>query len=442
MPGSQRLLAACLDRANCARHPMTQSNPVSPGLLSPWQRYRRLSLGVRILIWMVIGIAAGAIFGERATVLAPIGDLFIRLLIMAAVPLVFFNLVAGLSSLSGLDSLGRLGGRIVSFYLSTMILAMVLGLVTMNILQPGVGMTLKADPAADVGTVPKITEVIMDLVPQNVFRAFADGKVSQVVIFALLLGIASLMLPAEKRAPLQRAFDALASLLRQLVELILRAGPLGIGALAASTVGQYGSSLFGPLSRFIGGVWAAQAIMAVIYLALLYGFTRIKPLDFLRRSGPLYATTAATCSTLASIVVAMDIADRRFQVPKSVYGFTMPLGAQFNKDGTAIFLAGILLFTAQAAGVQFSLAQQAMIVLVGLLLVEGSGGIPGGGIVIAFIFVKAFNLPLEIAAIVAGVYRLIDMGSTTMNCMGDLVGTVIVAHHEQSTPPKTDTPAT
>jgi Na+/H+-dicarboxylate symporter len=407
---------------------MTLHSPA--GNNSLWQRYRRLSVGIRILIWMVLGVIAGVIFGERATVVAPIGEMFIRLLIMAAVPLVFFNLVAGLTALSDLRSLGRLGARIMTFYLSTMVLALVLGLVAMNLLKPGVGMTLKGDASAAVGTVPKLADVIMDLVPQNIFKAFADGKVSQIVVFAVLLGIAALMLPAEKRAALQRMFDVLASLLRKLVEFILRAGPLGIGALAASTVGQYGAGLFGPLSKFIGGVWGAQALMAVIYLALLYAFTRIKPLDFLKRSGPLYATTAATCSTLASIVVAMDIAEKRFNIPKSIYSFTLPLGAQVNKDGTAIFLSAILLFTAQAAGVNFDWGQQVMIILVGLLLVEGSSGIPGGGLVIAFIFVKAFNLPLEIAAIVAGVYRLIDMGSTTMNCMGDLVGTALVAHFE------------
>jgi Na+/H+-dicarboxylate symporter len=311
-----------------------------------------------------------------------------------------------------------------------MILALVLGLVAMNLLKPGVGMTLKGEAALTVGAVPKIADVIMDLVPQNIFKAFADGKVSQIVVFAVLLGIAALMLPGDKRVALQQIFDAVAALLRKLVELILKAGPLGIGALAASTVGQYGGSLFGPLAKFIGGVWAAQAVMAIIYLALLYAFTRQKPLVFLQKSGPLYATAAATCSTLASIVVAMDLAEKRFHIPKAVYSFTLPLGAQFNKDGTAIFLSAILLFTAQAVGVDFDFTQQITIVMVGLLLVEGSGGIPGGGLVTALIFVKAFNLPLEIAGIVAGVYRIIDMGSTTMNCMGDLVGTTIVAHFE------------
>lgn len=407
---------------------MTTAVPAQP--LSAWQRYRRMSLGIRILIWMLLGAVAGAIFGERAQVVAPIGDLFIRLLVLAAVPLVFFNLLSGLTSLSDVRSVGRLGARIMVFYFSTMLIALVLGLAAMHLLQPGVGMTLRQAATGPVGEMPRVIDVLMDLVPQNIFRAFVDAKVSQLVVFAVLLGIAALHLPLEKRQRLQRMFDAVSSLLRELVGIIMKAGPLGIAALAAVTVGRYGSSLFGPLSLYIGGVWCAQMVFAAVYLGLLYLLTRIGPLDFLRRSGPLYATTTATCSTLASIVVAMEIAAKRFRVPEGVYAFTMPLGAQVNKGGTSIFLTSVLLFTAQAAGVDFTLGQQATIVLVGLLLVEGSGGIPGGGLVIAFIFVKAFNLPLEIVAIIAGIYRLVDMGNTTINCMGDLVGTVVVAHYE------------
>jgi Na+/H+-dicarboxylate symporter len=223
----------------------------------------------------------------------------------------------------------------------------------------------------------------------------------------------------------------LAELLRKLVDLIMRFGPIGIGALTAATVGEYGAQVFGPLAAFIGGVWGAQAIMVVIYLSVLFLFTRMRPLDFLQRTGPLYATAAATCSSLASLVVALEVAGERMKLPESIYTFTLPLGAQLNKDGTSIMLSGVLLFTAQAAGVEFDLGSLVTILLVGLILSEGSGGIPGGGLVVALIFVQAFHLPLEIAVIVGGIYRLIDMGSTTINVMGDMVGTTIVSHSEE-----------
>ena len=256
------------------------------------------------------------------------------------------------------------------------------------------------------------------------------------VVFAVFLGIATLLLPQKPRQILQKAFDVLAELLRKLVGLIMYFGPIGIGALMASTAGQYGSDIFGPLALFIGGVWASQAIMVVIYMILLILIARQSPLTFLKQTASLYATTAATCSSLASLTVSLDVAEQRMKLPRSIYSFTLPMGAQINKDGTSIMLAGVLLFTAQAAGVEFSLGSQVTIVLIGLLLSTGSGGIPGGGLVVALIFVKAFNLPLEIAVIVGGIYRLIDMGGTTINCMGDMVGTVIITHSEKALEPK------
>jgi len=169
-------------------------------------------------------------------------------------------------------------------------------------------------------------------------------------------------------------------------------------------------------------------------MTLLVLFTERRPWSFLKDTGPLWATTVATTSSLASLSVALEMAEK-IKLPRSVYSFTLPLGAQINKDGTSIMLSAVLVFTAQAAGVDFTLTQMATILLVGLLLSEGSGGIPGGGLVIALIFVQAFNLPLEVAAIVGGIYRLVDMGNTTTNVMGDMVGTAIVSHSEASNLP-------
>jgi len=395
-----------------------------------YQRYRRLSLGVKILIFMVVGGVAGIIAGERAQVVQPLGDLFIRLLMMAVIPLIFFNLLAGLTSLTDLKDLGRLGGKIIIFYLTTTVVALTVGLTVANVLKPGVGMQITEQVDPSFGEAPRVMDVLLGLIPDNVFHAFASGNVSQVVVFAIFLGVATLMLPDDSRSALQRGYGILAELFRKLVGIVLYFGPIGIGALAASTVGQYGAAIFGPLSLFIGGVWGAQLTMVVFYMILLLVFAKYSPAKFLRQTGPLYATTVATCSSLASLAVAFDVAEKRMRLPRSVYSFTLPLGAQLNKDGTSIMLAAVLMFTAQAAGVEFSLVSQITIVLIGLVLSEGSGGIPGGGFVVALIFVQAFNLPLEIAAIVGGIYRLIDMGNTTTNCMGDMVGTTIVAHSE------------
>lgn len=397
---------------------------------SLYSKYRELSLGVKILIWLVIGIGVGIVFGERAIVVQPLGDLFIRLLLMAAIPLVFFNLIAGITSLADIRVLGRFGIRTMAFYLTTTCTALAIGLVTAHVLAPGVGMQLTDAPEESFGEVPDIVEVVLELFPSNVFYAFSSGNVAQVVVFAIFLGVTTLMLPADKKEQLQNAFSTAAELLRELVRLVLYFAPIGVAALAAAMVGEYGNAIFGPLAKFIGSVWLAQLFMMAFYMLVLLLIARRSPIAWLKATAPLYATTAATCSSLASLVVSMNIAEKQLKIPDEIYSFTLPLGAQLNKDGTSIMLVTVLLFTAQAAGVEFTLAQQVTIVLVGLLLSEGAGGIPGGGLVIALIFVEAFSLPIEVAGIVAGVYRLVDMGSTTINCMGDLAWTTTLSDIE------------
>jgi Na+/H+-dicarboxylate symporter len=392
--------------------------------------HRGFGLGSRILLGMAVGALLGAGLGERATVLAPVGDLFIRFLVLAAVPLVFVNLLAGITTLTDLRTLGRLAGKIVSYFVATTVLALLLGIGAMVVLRPGVGMTLTGEPVADVGQAPSVLQVLLDLVPTNALRAFTEGNVAQLVVLAVLLGIATLLLPAASRDRLRAAFADLAELMRKVVDLILRVAPFGIGALMAVTVGRYGAELFGPVARFVVGLTAVHLIILGEYLLLLRLFSPLRPLAFLKETWPVWATTIATTSSLAALPVNLEAAEK-LKLPRFIYTFTLPLGAQVNKDGTAAMLAAVVVFTAQAAGVSLNAAQILTIVLMGLLLSAGSGGIPGGGFVVALIMVEAFQLPLELAAVVGGIYRLIDMGNTTLNVMGDLVGTVLVAESEK-----------
>ena len=251
----------------------------------------------------------------------------------------------------------------------------------------------------------------------------------QIVVIAVLLGTATLLLDEGPRTRLAGAYRDVTALLRRIVDLVLLTAPIGIGALMAVTVGTHGWALLGPMARFLAGVYAAQLVILVAYMALLRLGAARAPLTFLRETGPLWATTAATTSSLASLSVSLETAER-IGLPTSIYSFTLPLGAQLNKDGTSVMLGAVLLFTAQAAGVQFGAASLVSVVLIGLLLSQGSGGIPGGGFVIALIYVQAFNLPIEVAAIVGGIYRFVDMGNTTINVMGDLIGTALVARSE------------
>lgn len=382
---------------------------------------------------MIFGVILGFVAPSWGVALAPLGDLFIRLLLMAAIPLVFFNLLAGLTTLDSLGILGRLGGKVMAYYLATTTVALTVGIAIMSWLRPGDGFELTGGTDAvdeDFGEVPGVTQIILDLFPENVVQAFAEGNVAQIVVFAIFLGVATLLLPDRQQEPLARIYNAFADSLRKLVDIIMHFGPIGIGALIAATVGEYGDELFGPMALFLGGIWLGQLFMFLLQMTILTALSDFTPREFLGRTGPLYATAAGTCSSLATLSTALQIAEERLGIPKSVYSFTLPLGAQLNKDGTALMLTGVLLFTAQAAGVEFSFGEMIIILLVGLVLSEGSGGIPGGGAVIAMIFVQAFQLPLEIAGIVIGVYRLIDMGNTTINVTGDTVASIVIAQSE------------
>lgn len=378
---------------------------------------------------MAVGSALGAAFGEGVGFLEPVGDLFIRLLVLTAIPLVFFNLLAGLTALSDVRTFGRLAGKTLAYFVTTDLIALSLGMAAMWLLRPGVGMSLTEEVDRAVGVVPSVSEVLLGMVPTNVVAAFADGNVVQIVVIAVLVGVATLLLPADPRARVSRLWHDGAALFRRLVDLVLLVAPIGIGALMAVTVGRYGAQLLGPMARFLLGVYGAQFLIFVGYMVVLRLFTERRPGRFLADTGPLWATTAATTSSLASLSVGLEIAEK-IGLPRSVYAFTLPLGAQLNKDGTAVMLGAVLIFTAQAAGLSFPPAAFVSILLIGLLLSEGSGGIPGGGFVIALIYVQAFNLPIEIAAIVGGIYRLVDMGNTTVNIMGDFIGTVLVSESE------------
>ncbi|HIL90369.1 MAG: dicarboxylate/amino acid:cation symporter [bacterium] len=403
------------------------SDPELPPI--PSSRGRGIGLGTQILIGMGVGSALGVFLGEQVEVIQPIGDLFIRVLVLAAVPLVFFNLLAGLTALSDVRMFGRLAGKIMSYYVITDLVAISLGIGAMAILRPGVGMQLSEQVEGPVGAVPSVAEVLLGMVPTNVFQAFAEGNVVQLVVISVLLGVATILIGGTAGQRLANAYEDLARLFRKLVDLILLVSPVGIGALMAVTVGRYGTQLIGPMTRFLLGVWTAQFVVFLGYMMFLRFFTTRSPGRFLRDTGPLWATTAATTSSLASLSVGLEVAEK-ISLPRAVYSFTLPLGAQLNKDGTSVMLGAVLLFTAQAAGVEFAPAAFLTILLVGLLLSEASGGIPGGGFVIALIYVQAFNLPIEVAAIVGGIYRLVDMGNTTVNIMGDMIGTSIVAESE------------
>jgi len=326
--------------------------------------------------------------------------------------------------------LRSIGSRILVFYLATTAFAFFVGITLSRVVNLGVGFQFKGEaPSQAITGVPNFLKVLVEMVPKNVFSSFSNGSLVQIVIFGAFLGVVILLMPEGKKKTAEDFFRTFADIFLQLVKFVLGYAPIGVGALMAGTMGVYGSKVIGPLAKFIGTVYLGYIIQIILaYFVMLYIFTRMNPFQFLKKTYALYVTTASTCSSLASLPINLQVAKENLGVPEEVANFTLPLGAAINKDGGSITMACALGFAAGATGMALSIPTQISMIFIGTLMSMGGSGIPGGGIVIIMILTKAFNLPVEIGAILAGIYRLTDMGGTTMNCMGDLVGTYIVGH--------------
>lgn len=395
-----------------------------------WNRYRDIPLLKKMFVAMLAGIVVGIILGPKAEVMAPLGTLFLQLLQMIALPLIIVNLLSGLCSLDDPKLFGRIGVRVLLYYCLTTVFAMVIAVAVGWLIRPGLGFILSGDFVLNSKATPSIGATILSMIPSNVFTALSDGKFDQVVIFVAIFGMATLFLPAADRERIRSMSDIFVRAFNKIMGAVMLYAPIGIFALMARTFGRYGLSMGGPIAKYVVSVYISVALMFCVYLLLLYVFVRMKPGYFLRRSGPVIVSAASTCSSIATLPVNLKAADD-LGVPKGVYSFTIPLGNQLNRDGMGIFFAMSFMFTAQAAGVDFTLAELGKMILLSLLLTLGGGGIPGGAMVFLALIFETFGLPVEVVAVIAGIHTINEMGLTTMNCLGDLVGTVIATFSGQ-----------
>lgn len=393
-------------------------------------RYKKLSLLTKLLFAMILGVLLGTIFGEKINVIKPLGTIFLNLLKMAALPLIVVNLISGISSLDDPKIFGRVGLKIMVYYTLTTAIAIVLGLFLGTLLQPGKGFVLQGSYDQAIQTIPSLGDTIIGLIPSNIFQALSAGKFDQIVVFSAFVGVAMLFVKKEDRVGLKKGVDSLANLFNRLIGIIMGYAPIGICALMASTIGTYGPQMGGFLAKYLGASYMCVILQMCIYGILLTVLAKCNPFWFFKKAMPLIVTGLSTSSSLACVPVGLECADS-MKVSRSISGFTIPLGSQVNKDGNGMMLAITFLFAAQAIGVPVTMDMMFRALVISLILTTGAGGVPGSGIVTIAIVIDAFGLPLEIVGIVAGIFALIDMVFTMMNCLGDLVGTYIVAHSEK-----------
>lgn len=396
--------------------------------------------------WILISLLAGVVAGLLCNQVVPpdswvdtyliegvcyvLGQGFIRLMQMLVVPLVFCSIVCGAASMSDPKMLGKVGGGTIAMYLCTTAIAIVIAIVLAHITNPGLGLDMdsivKVEPKAVESQ--SFSDVLLNIVPTNVFGALSNGTMLQIIFFALLLGFILGGL-GRKVATVNRFFTQFNAVMMKMISIVLKVAPIGIFCLITRTFTNLGISGVLPMVNFIGTVYLGLAIqLLVVYMPILFVFTRLNPLHFLRKFWPVMVFAFSTSSSNATIPLNMETLEKRIGVNPRVTSFTIPLGATINMDGTAIMQGAAVVFAAQAFGIDLPTSALLAVVVTATAASIGTAGVPGVGTIMLTMVFSTIGLPVEGVAMIMGIDRILDMGRTAINVTGDGVVTTCIAN--------------
>ncbi len=412
-----------------------------------------MSLTTRIMIGMLAGITVGwlfkALFNDSGDFLLNLGffelsfknffvdglfhiggQVFVASLKMLVVPLVFISLVCGTCSLSDPSKLGRLGGKSIALYLLTTAIAITIAMTLALIISPGEGINMPTTSSFDAKQAPTLVDVIINMFPTNPIEAMASGNMLQVIVFALLFGIA-MALSGESGKRLAAVFDDLNTVILKLVTILMNLAPYGVFCLMAKLFSYIEIALIKKLIFYFFTVVAALFIHAlVVYPTLLKSLSGLNPKMFLSKMKDAALFAFSTSSSSATMPVTLETATKKLGANNKVASFTVPLGATINMDGTAIMQGVATVFIAQVFAVDLSFSDYLMVILTATLASVGTAGVPGVGLIMLAMVLNQVGLPVEGIAIIMGVDRLLDMTRTAVNVTGDCMVTCVVAKSE------------
>lgn len=426
---------------------------------------KKIPLHTQIITGLVLGLIFGLIviktnISPDFTIdyIKPIGTIFINALKMIAVPLVLASLIVGVSNLGDISKLSRIGGKTIITYMLTTVLAVSVGLLAVNMFQPGKNLPAETrenlmalyDDAA--GTTVSQAEIlqqqsplqpVVDIVPENVFLAASqNSSMLQIVFFAVLAGIALLQIPQAKASPVIAFFDGLNDVIIQIVGYIMLIAPYGVFALMASLIVEIAGDnpdnaatlLLALLKYSLVVLGSLFFVMLVVYPSILKLFTKIKYTDFFSAIRPAQLLAFTTSSSSATLPVTMKQVEEELGVSEEVSSFVLPLGATINMDGTSLYQGVAAVFIAQALGLDLTLAQQLTIVLTATLASIGSAGVPGAGLIMLIIVLESISVPAAGIALIIAPDRILDMFRTVINVTGDATVCAVVASTEGELP--------
>ncbi len=405
----------------------------TPGAARRWYS----SLYVQVLIAVVAGVAIGALAPQLAITLKPLGDGFIRLVKMIIAPVIFCTVVSGIAGVSSSRRLGRVGLRALGYFLVVSTLALVLGLVVANVLQPGAG--LNADPKLlDTSAIASyqgqahrrtVTEFLLQIIPDTALGAFTSGEILQVLLFSVLFGV-GLMLAGERARPVARAIDAISAVIFRIVGLIMRVAPIGAFGAMAYTIGQFGIASLAQLGNLMLCFYLTSLVFVLGVLGAIARYNRFslwRLLRYLRAELLLVLGTASSEAVLPALIDKLE----RAGCARSVVGLVVPAGYSFNLDGTNIYMTMAALFIAQATNVHLTLADQCLLLLVAAVSAKGAAGVSGSGfIVLAATLAVVPAVPVAGMALILGVDRFMSECRALTNFVGNAVASIVIARWE------------
>jgi Na+/H+-dicarboxylate symporter len=411
----------------------------------PMPLYAKILIGMGLgLVWGLVAPSFGLV-DFTANWIKPFGTIFINSLKLIAIPLVLVSLIDGISNLTDVSKLSRIGSKTIIFYLATTVIAVVIGLVSVNLIKPGKFLDpskreeLRAAYASDIDTRIQGAEGVTDagpldtlvnIVPDNLFFALTNNtNMLQVIFFAILFGVAMVMSPPKKVATVKAFFDGVNSIILKIVDFIMMYAPLGVFALLASL--NLDLNLLGALGVYSGNVLLGLAIMVfVVYPTIFKFFTKTSYFGFFKAILPAQILAFSTSSSAATLPVTMDCVEKNLGVKEEISSFVLPLGATINMDGTSIHQGVSAVFIAQAFGLDLSLGQQITILLTAVLASVGAAAVPSAGIIMLIIVLESVGLDPAGLALILAVDRPLDMCRTVVNVTGDATVTMVVAHSE------------
>jgi len=422
--------------------------------IPPRAERRRLPLHTRMLIGFAIGIVAGLVAHRYfagdprlawflSHVSQPVGKVFLRLLFMLVVPLIFSALVLGITGLGDLKSLGRIGLKTLAYTVVVSSIAVVLGLVLVNVLKPGEGLSEETRARMMAGAAERSAvlakaqapksgiDLVTEIVPANPLKAAVDGDLLAWMFFALLFGIGLSLTRTEAARRLEEAIEGLYDVTMRLIAIVIGLAPIGVAALLFSITADLGLEIVVQLARYVGVVVLALAIhQFVVYSAVVKLFGGMSPRFFFTSIQEAMITAFSTASSNATLPTALRVAEEKLKLPSHVSRFVLTLGSTANQNGTALFEGVTVLFLAQFYGVELALSQQVLVLFICILGGIGTAGVPAGSIPVVAMILGQVNVPIEGIGIILGVDRFLDMCRTTLNVSGDLAAAVVVSRGE------------